>query len=379
MKRIEDPTAELDQAQIHAQKDLEAKILDLISTHPNPLSEAKTPPEELQIHKVMTGMNNRVFKITLKSDPSKGQLIVKNMLQDNTSKERAIIYKYLEPLGAYIRQIGYGPKIFHRDKKWEIQEFKEGELLSLDALLDEEITLPVAKLVAGFSSKLKNCPLKLNQKNRFCDMLDSGIKQSLQETRLKWQDSPRVQKKTLEILDEMLKILEDETTIQLAESFNRGLFPFVVSHNDPNVFNILKNAENGEMTLLDYEDSTYNPICYDVAYIFAIRMHTLAVKTRYFRSERAASQEAILRHLEVYLENLDPECLGEFGGDVEELLGEDGLLFKAFQGCLLLVNLTWLCWCVFRVGDEFAPFNWDEYMQSRIDMHEYLIKTYFSA
>lgn len=349
--------------------DIKSALIPLVKSHV-PETENLDSNDDLNLEKINQGLNNHVFTAQLKNANNEVlQLIVKKITKkDESEQDPATVY--YPHVREHIKKKDYGPKVYYEDADWVIEAKALGKTLGVDDMMDEEVCKTIVRKAADYTNCLNDIDFALlNKQNIYVDLLVRGILNKIDDEikLISEEKSPEL----AQLVNTMVDFLRNDEIHEIINSINDVNYMFVLGHGDLNAFNILIDDESGDMTLLDFENSCYLPIGYDIAYLLMSRVHTFKGKEVIFDLEKWHSEEFLRGLVKEYLAYL--ECC-------QDVLGNEAFFEKVVEcvkKCCLKVNLFWICWCVFKIRGKKAKFDWESYIQSRINLTNHIMKVYF--
>ena len=355
---------------------LKSELIQLICQHVPNYSEID--PSEITVERAKEGMGNLVYRVKTANEDHPN-LVVKKFLSAGEDAVKINIYE--REVLQHLIKVEYGAKIYFssHEKGYEIQECRPGSCLNPALFKDEKLMAELVQEIARFEEKMNTISNEpngsLNTKNQVLDILDHGIDTSLRNEYKRLIELDRIDEGVKQRLTQIMEIFDSEDTRRILDEASRDNYPFIMSHADLNIFNILFDEKSTKFTLLDFEYSCFNPIGYDLAYFIMGVIHNFGHPEAYFRPENFPDEEKLGKLVDAYLagfENLQKLLTGFDANN-----GKKIVLDSIKRSCIL-VNVFWIIWSMFKIDDPNAPFNWNFYLQSRIDQHNFIIDKYFS-
>ena len=167
----------------------------------------------------------------------------------------------------------FGAKQFYMDSRLELEEVLDASPLTKEDTLDQDQRILTLFPLAEFAKmELSDAQKQVmnTDKTWASFLLESGIKERLLEARevLKNEGCEYINGSDIPKLISLIDSVEDENSKfnQLRKKFDSRKENLVLSHNDYHCMNILRHKEDSEkLYLVDFEQSAYNPIGYDIA------------------------------------------------------------------------------------------------------------------
>lgn len=351
--------------------EVKSNVISLLKSNVPELDHIDSP-DQLQLEVITKGLNNKIFTTEIVDKENKMISIIIKKLKKVEKKEETedLATVYYKHVREYIKQKRYGPRIYHECDSWVIEEKAVGKTLEVDQLMDEDICSMIVRKAAEYSNHLNDIDRQvLNKHNIFLDLVNRGIKDIINKevTMIESENYPEL----IGTLKEMICILQDDKVVEMMTSINPENYPFILAHGDLNAFNILYEENTKIMTLLDFENSCLHPIGYDIAYLLICRVHTFAGEEVIIDDKKWYSEEYLRKLVKEYLSHLT--CVE---GDVEDPEYFENVV-ECVKKCCIMGNIFWICWCAPRIRYKKPKFQWVSYLNSRIDLHNKLMKKYF--
>lgn len=333
---------------------------------------SKVIEENMTIVKLNQGLNHHVFSIEIQDLVSNldVRLIVKMNTKFNNKDSDPTTF-YYSRIREHIKYSHYGPKIYYEDDTWTIEEKVIGHTLTPEDMSNDEVCLKIMEKAADYANKMKDMETKdLNKENIVIDLINRGIIEKIQEESsiIKQTHS----KELSDVVEKVISLFYDEKIKKICESVNHENYEFLVTHGDLNPFNIMKNDLDGDMVLLDYENSCFHAIGYDIAYVLMNRLSVFKNNKMYFEEKRFHSEEFLRLLTKRYLENLEVFKAKSGNDDFFENVVE------CVKKCLVNINLFWSIWSIFKIRFVKAEFDWISSLNVRLDVNNFLMNKYFS-
>ncbi|PVH39429.1 hypothetical protein PAHAL_5G499600 [Panicum hallii] len=298
-------------------------------------------PGALAVSQLKGAMTNEVFRITWpggEGDPRK--VLVRIYGQGvEVFFDRADEVRTFECMSRH----GQGPRLLGRFANGRVEEFINARTLSTADLRDPEISALIAK--------------KLRE---FHDLDMPGPKDVSLWQRLRWLEQARVRCSEEESKQFQLNKLGDE--IALLEKALSGVIQSVgFCHNDLQYGNIMIYEETRQVTLIDYEYASFNPVAFDIANHFcemAADYHTSTPHVLDFAKYPDIEEQR--RFVQTYLSSSGETPSDE---EVENLLG---LIAKY----TLASHIFWGLWGIISAHvNKNIDFEYMEYARQRFDQY----------
>ncbi|XP_020191035.1 probable choline kinase 2 [Aegilops tauschii subsp. strangulata] len=303
---------------------------------------ADVDPAALVVSQLKGALTNEVFRITWpggEGDPRK--VLVRIYGQGvEVFFDRADEVRTFECMSRH----GQGPRLLGRFPQGRVEEFINARTLSAPDLRDPEISGLIARKLREFHELDMPGPKDI----------------SLWQRLRRWLEEARSRCSTEEARELRLETLGDE--IAELENVLSGVDQRVVfCHNDLQYGNIMIYEETRQVTLIDYEYASFNPVAFDIANHFcemAADYHSDTPHVMDFTKYPDVDEQR--RFLEAYLSSS-----GENTSDVEveTLLG----LIAKYS---LTSHLFWGLWGIVSAHvNKNIDFEYKEYARHRFDQY----------
>ncbi|XP_037404548.1 probable choline kinase 2 [Triticum dicoccoides] len=303
---------------------------------------ADVDPAALVVSQLKGALTNEVFRITWpggEGDPRK--VLVRIYGQGvEVFFDRADEVRTFECMSRH----GQGPRLLGRFPQGRVEEFINARTLSAPDLRDPEISGLIARKLREFHELDMPGPKDI----------------SLWQRLRRWLEEARSRCSTEEARELRLETLGDE--IAELENVLSGVDQRVVfCHNDLQYGNIMIYEETRQVTLIDYEYASFNPIAFDIANHFcemAADYHSDTPHVMDFTKYPDMDEQR--RFIEAYLSSS-----GENPSDVEveTLLG----LIAKYS---LTSHLFWGLWGIVSAHvNKNIDFEYKEYARHRFDQY----------
>ena len=376
MKRqeTEELARQIEEANKNAQQKKE--LVELISRHVPEI--AKVDDAAITVKRITEGMSNLVYKVLTEGE---GDLdfIVKKFLKNPEDEDHVKINFYDREVMKRMIEIGYGAKIYYSslEEGYEVQQMIPGKVFSPELLEDEKVMGLLIAELALFHETLIDIREKaeLNTKNLVLDMIEKGVEPKFRAEFNRLLTMDKIGDDIKADLKHILEIFESEQTKKILEVSSRENFPFIFSHNDVNIFNIFYDEEKQNVTLLDFEYACFSAIGHDLAYLISGSVHNFGHPEAYFRPEKFPDEQKLDKMVDSYLGSFKDLKKVFEGFDLDKA---KEIVLESLKSSFIVVNVFWIFWSMFMIDNPHAPFNWHLYLQSRIDLHNFIIQKYWS-
>ncbi|CAL9104749.1 unnamed protein product [Musa textilis] len=234
---------------------------------------------------------------------------------------------------------GQGPLLLGRFATGRVEEFINARTLSAADLRDPEVSALIASKLKEFHNLDMPGPRKVFLWERLRNWLGQALTLC---------PSEEVKEFRLDTLDEEIATLEN---ILSTEDQSTGF-----CHNDLQYGNIMMDEESRQVTIIDYEYASFNPIAYDLANHFcemAANYHTETPHILDFN--KYPDVEERKRFIQIYL-TTSGEPLKDT--EVEKML-------QAIEKYALASHLLWGLWGVISEHVNEIDFEYMEYARQR--------------
>lgn len=238
---------------------------------------------------------------------------------------------------------GQGPLLLGRFHNGRIEEFIHARTLSATDLRDPEISALIA-------SKLRE----------FHDLDMPGLKKVHLWDRLRnWLKAAQSLCSTEQAKEFCLDTLGEEMS-SLEKSLARDDQRIGFCHNDLQYGNIMMDEETKQITIIDYEYASFNPVAYDLANHFcemAANYHTDTPHALDY--SKYPDLEERKRYAHIYLKSS--------GEDPPEVELED--LLESIEKYALVSHLIWGLWGIISENVNEIDFDYAEYARQRFEQY----------
>nr|CAB3471954.1 unnamed protein product [Digitaria exilis] len=306
-------------------------------------------PSALAVSQLKGAMTNEVFRITWpggEGDPRK--VLVRIYGQGvEVFFDRADEVRTFECMSRH----GQGPRLLGRFANGRVEEFINARTLSAADLRDPEISALIAKKLREFHGLDMPGPKNVSLWQRLRHAL---------HFQMRWLEEARGRCSEEESRQFQLNELEDE--IAALEKALSGVDQSVgFCHNDLQYGNIMIYEETRQVTLIDYEYASFNPVAFDIANHFcemAADYHTATPHVLDFTKYPDIEEQR--RFVRAYLSSSGEKPSHE---EVENLLG---LIAKY----TLASHLFWGLWGIISAHvNKNIDFEYMEYARQRFDQY----------
>ncbi|KAJ6833496.1 putative choline kinase 2 [Iris pallida] len=303
----------------------------------------------LEVEQLKGAMTNEVYQIKWPTDESKGE-------GEGEEKERKVLVRiYGEGVDVFFdREVeirtfecmsrqGQGPRLLGRFPNGRVEEFINATTLSAGDLRDPEISALIA-------AKLRE----------FHDLDVPGTKKLQLWDRLRnWLKTAQSLSSSSEAEEFHLATIEEEiTTLENLLSGENQRIGFC--HNDLQYGNIMMDEETRQITIIDYEYASFNPVAYDLANHFcemAADYHTGIPHILDF--SKYPGLEERKRFVQIYLSSS-----GEICSDTEV-----NNLLEFIEKYALASHLSWGLWGIISEHVNEIDFDYMEYARQRFQQY----------
>lgn len=302
-------------------------------------------PGALAVSQLRGAMTNEVFRITWPGGEAEGNGPRKVLVRIygrgvEVFFDRADEVRTFECMSRH----GQGPRLLGRFANGRVEEFINARTLSAADLRDPEMSALIAKKLREFHDLDMPGPRDVSLWQRLKRWLGEARDRCSQEESNQFQ---------LNKLGDEISVLE-KTLSGLQQSVG-------FCHNDLQYGNIMIYEETRQVTLIDYEYASFNPVAFDIANHFcemAADYHTATPHVLDFTKYPDTEEQR--RFVEAYLSSAGEKPTD---GEVEELLG---LIAKY----TLASHLFWGLWGIISAHvNEHIDFEYKEYARQRLDQY----------
>lgn len=236
-------------------------------------------------------------------------------------------------------RLGQGPRLLGRFASGRVEEFIHARTLSASDLRDPEISALIA-------SKLRE----------FHDLDVPGPRKVLLWDRLrKWLKAALSMCTSEEIREFHLDAIEEEITT-LESLLSREDQSVAFCHNDLQYGNIMIDEESRQVTLIDYEYASFNPMAYDIANHFCEMTANYHTETPHILDyDKYPDLEERKRFVRTYLSSS--------GENLDDLKVEN--LLQAIEKYTVASHLVWGLWGIISEHVNEIDFDYVEYARQR--------------
>ncbi|TVU21488.1 hypothetical protein EJB05_31124, partial [Eragrostis curvula] len=299
-------------------------------------------PDALTVSQLKGAMTNEVFRITWpggEGDPRK--VLVRIYGQGvEVFFDRADEVRTFECMSRH----GQGPRLLGRFANGRVEEFINARTLSAVDLRDPEISALIAKKLREFNDLDMPGPKNVSLWQRLRRWLEEARGRCSEEESKEFQ---------LEKLGHEIDVLENAL---LGVDQSVGF-----CHNDLQYGNIMIYEETRQVTLIDYEYASFNPVAFDIANHFcemAADYHTATPHVLDFTKYPGIDEQR--RFVENYLGSSGQEPSDE---EVERLL-------SLIEKYALASHLFWGLWGMISAHvNKNIDFEYKEYARQRFDQY----------
>ncbi|KAG0465465.1 hypothetical protein HPP92_019629 [Vanilla planifolia] len=297
----------------------------------------------LEVVPLKGAMTNEVFQINW---PVEGKA-------DGTGARKVVVRIYGEGVDVFfdrnnemrtfefMSRHGQGPRLLGRFSNGRVEEFIHARTLSAADLRDPEISALIACKLREFNDIDMPGP----QKIQLWDRLRTWLKAA--------QDlcsSEEVKEFHLDTLGEEINALEN--------SLSKNAQKIGFCHNDLQYGNIMMDEETRQITIIDYEYASYNPIAYDIANHFCEMAADYHTDTPHILDySKYPDLEERKRFVEAYLRSSGEEPTKE---ECEKFL-------RSIDQYSLASHLIWGLWGIISEHVNEIDFDYMEYARQRFE------------
>ncbi|XP_066316998.1 probable choline kinase 2 isoform X2 [Miscanthus floridulus] len=299
-------------------------------------------PSALTVSQLKGAMTNEVFRITWpggEGDPRKVLVRIYGRGVD-VFFDRADEVRTFECMSRH----GQGPRLLGRFANGRVEEFIYARTLSAADLRDPEISALIAKKLREFHDLDMPGPRDVSLWQR--------LRRWLEEARGRCSEEESNQFQLNKLGDEIAVLEKTLSGVEQSVGF---------CHNDLQYGNIMIYEETRQVTLIDYEYASFNPIAFDIANHFcemAADYHTATPHMLDFSKYPDIEEQR--RFVQTYLSSAGEK---PSDGEVEKLLG---LIAKY----TLASHLFWGLWGIISAHvNKNIDFEYKEYARQRLDQY----------
>ncbi|CAL4978256.1 unnamed protein product [Urochloa decumbens] len=299
-------------------------------------------PAALAVFQLKGAMTNEVFRITWpggEGDPRKvlvriyGQGVEVFFDRDDEVRTFECMSRH-----------GQGPRLLGRFANGRVEEFINARTLSAADLRDPEISALIAKKLREFNDLDMPGPKNVSLWQR--------LRRWLEEARRRCSEEESMQFQLNKLGDEIAALEKALSGVDQSVGF---------CHNDLQYGNIMIYEETRQVTLIDYEYASFNPVAFDIANHFcemAADYHTATPHVLDFTKYPDVEEQR--RFVQTYLSSS-----GEMASD-EEVKNLLGLIAKY----TLASHLFWGLWGIISAHvNKNIDFEYMEYARQRFDQY----------
>ncbi|KAJ4794815.1 Choline kinase family protein [Rhynchospora pubera] len=299
---------------------------------------ASDSPEVVQLKGAMT---NEVYQITWPGVGSSRRVIVR-IYGDGVDVffDREMEVQTFECMSKH----GQGPRLLGRFANGRVEEFINARTLSAADLRDPEISSLIAIKMQEFHN--------LNMPGPRVVLLWPRLRSWAKEA-LNLCSAEEVKEFSLEKMEEEINMLEKA----LSSDCRRIGF----CHNDLQYGNIMIDEETRQVTIIDYEYASFNPIAFDIANHFcemAANYHTDTPHILDFSKYPGIEERR--RFVKIYLSSSGSETPSDI--EIEDLL-------KEIEKYALASHLFWGLWGIISEHVNDIDFDYMEYARQRFQQY----------
>ncbi|GLJ52395.1 hypothetical protein SUGI_1114460 [Cryptomeria japonica] len=306
-------------------------------------------PKQIILKPLSGSMTNRVLECQWRSQKENGG----DEEEDDSGKKvlvriyghgATLLFDRESEVKAFERmsQLGQGPRLLGRFPNGRLEEFLNARTLSAPDLRDPSISQKIAVKLHEFHK----LDIEGSSHPRLWDRLRD------------WQEKSKRLSKP-EIVEEFqLNGLQAEIT-KLRSAISKPGERVGFCHNDLQYGNIMINEKDGNVTLIDYEYATYNPVAFDIANHFCEMMADYHTGTPHLLDEKKYPDfSERWRFVESYLKGSgdDDKC------NVEKLM-ED------IDHYVLASHIHWGLWGILYANVAEIDFDYLGYARERFRLY----------
>jgi len=239
-------------------------------------------------------------------------------------------------------QLGHGPRLLGRFPNGRLEEFLDARTLSARDLRDQDISQKIAIKLYEFHHL--DIPGSSHPRlwERLRDWLEKSNKLCKPEI---------IQEFQLERLQEEISNLSN------AISYPKERVGFC--HNDLQYGNIMINEKDGDITLIDYEYASYNPVAFDIANHFCEMMADYHTETPHLLDQKKYPDFAERQRF--------VECYLKVSGKGDDCEVEN--LMKDIDHYVLASHIHWGLWGILSANVAEINFDYLGYARERFKLY----------
>ncbi|MCO5553527.1 hypothetical protein L7F22_007049 [Adiantum nelumboides] len=241
-------------------------------------------------------------------------------------------------------QLGQGPRLLARFSNGRVEEFLNARTLKAVDLRDSTISVIIATKLKEFHT----LDIHGSREPKLWNQIQFWIMKALELCPLTWHQDFQLE-----------SIKEDLPKLQSKFSQFQGLVGFC--HNDLQYGNIMMNETNGDVTIIDYEYASFNPIAFDIANHFCEMTSNYHTETPHkLDTSNYPEYEERFRFVDAYLKS----SVAPFSAlpRAEEFMEE--------VECYTLVShLHWGLWGILSATFSDIDFDYLEYARQRFQCY----------
>lgn len=237
-------------------------------------------------------------------------------------------------------QLGQGPRLLARFSNGRVEEFLDARTLNSVDLRDSTISRRIAMKLREFHSLDIHGPREPKLWNRIW----FWINKALEICPSTWHQEFHLE-----------NIKEDLCRLQCRFAKFNGVVGFC--HNDLQYGNIMMNEKIGDVTIIDYEYASFNPIAFDIANHFCEMTANYHTETPHkLDNSKYPDYEERFRFIEAYLKSsAAPVSAGE--------------LLEEIESYTLVSHLHWGLWGILSATFSDIDFDYLEYARQRFQFY----------
>ncbi|PKA46805.1 choline/ethanolamine kinase [Apostasia shenzhenica] len=315
------------------------KILHSLASKWSDVSDSRA----LVVVQLKGAMTNEVFEINWSAEGNGGGETGRKVLVRTYGEGVDVFFDREDEIRTFefMSKHGQGPRLLGRFPNGRIEEFIRARTLSATDLRDPEISALLASKLKEFHDLDMPCPKKAHLWYRLRNWLKAAQRFCSSE----------------EAKEFCLDTLEKEiSTLNSALSADDQLIGFC--HNDLQYGNIMMDEETRQITIIDYEYASFNPIAYDIANHFCEMTADYHTNIPHILDySKYPDHEERKRFVTVYLKSSEKQPSAE---EIENLL-------QSIEKYTLASHLLWGLWGVISEHVNEIDFNYMEYARQRFE------------
>ena len=340
----------------------------------------------------MIGFSNEVYKVVVHYNhkPQEDKMyILKKKKKDKPNSDFTVEEQHIK---AMLKEFDYGPLQIFEDEEYRFEEFVESTTCTFAEFQVVEIFLEAVRQVAIYSSLFLHhrdrIPFPDERKSFLTRCIERGVIKKSFKNLTHLLESPETQldkSKLKEIFNFLKTEALDKFTMDLISSVDKE--DMIVCHNDFFWLNTLKKKD-GELMIIDYEYSGFNPIGWDLAIYFSERNFVFDETTNEMNfKSRPFSQLEIDMACKIYLISLQKgkesqKVTSSYIDDISKGRLDNSLdlpLFtrisnkRYFTSLIVCINLLWILMYTVLLKEQ-EEWPWTEYLRERISYHRTMVK-----